>query len=144
MAQCQYCGAKLVAAGMACAHCADVPEQISEKQWMAFLRGAHWFSMAAVIITPVTGLIALGLSQERSADHVILFFGLWFMQLVEVKYFADRLNGEDASPLLLNDFNVSPQDSLRRRKTFDLVAVVGVALLASAGPVALLRVILGI
>jgi hypothetical protein len=144
VAQCEFCGAKLVAADMACAHCAEVPEQISEKQWMAFLRGAHWFSRVALVITPVTGLIALGLDQERSAEPVFVFFLVWFFQYWAAEYFSDRLSGEFATLVLFNEFGVGPEDSLRKRKAFDLFALLEVALLAAAGPVALARVVFGI
>jgi hypothetical protein len=129
---------------MACAHCADVPEQISEKQWMAFLRGAHWFSRAALIITPVTGLIALGLDKERSAEPVFVFFMVWFLQYWASEYFRDRRRGEFAKLVIFNDLGVGPEDSLRKRKAFDLFAMFEVALLAAAGPVALVRVVFGI
>ncbi|MFC3147805.1 hypothetical protein [Piscinibacterium candidicorallinum] len=144
MAECEFCGAKLVAAGMACAHCADVPEQISEKQWMAFLRGAHWFSRAALIITPVTGLIALGLDKERSAEPVFVFFMVWFLQYWASEYFCDRRRGEFAKLVIFKHLGVGPEDSLRKRKAFDLFAMFEVALLAAAGPVALVRVVFGI
>ncbi len=144
MAQCEFCGAKLVAADMACAHCAEVPEQISEKQWMAFLRGAHWFSKLGLFIALTTGIAAFALNPDRSAEHLFMLFMLGFFQIIAINYFSERLSGDFAKLVFLNDFGVGPEDSLRKRKAFDLFALLEVALLAAAGPVALVKVVFGI